>query len=149
MSRVSRTSAAAIGRYGRNSTQIGRILGRPVRRHSGELLGGRVEELPESAEAETAEEPSAGERSARRTEAQRLQNVRLGQAFFRATILASYQGQCCICRLPCKMLLVSSHIIPWAARPEFRLDPRNGLCLCAMHDKAFDRGLLAVDSSFR
>jgi hypothetical protein len=114
-----------------------------------ELLGGGGEELPEGDELAPAEDESAAPRSARQTEAQRLQSVRLGQAFFRSTVLASYQGQCCICRLACKPLLIASHIVPWAARPELRLDPRNGLCLCAMHDKAFDRGLVSVDSELR
>ena len=87
--------------------------------------------------------------TADRTETQRLQTSRLGQAFFRSAILASYNEQCCICKLPCAPLLVASHIIPWAVRADLRLDPRNGLCLCALHDTAFDRGLLAVDSEFR
>src|SRR6202035_783134 len=55
----------------------------------------------------------------------------------------------CMCSLSCKSLLVASHIVPWAARPELRLDPRNGLCLCAMHDKAFDCGFLTVTPDFR
>jgi predicted restriction endonuclease len=41
-------------------------------------------------------------------------------------------------------LLVASHIVPWAANPALRVDPSNGLCLCAMHDRAFDRGLITV-----
>ncbi len=83
------------------------------------------------------------------TETQRLVDVRLGQSFFRSTILASFGGVCCICGLKCRPLLIASHIVPWAARPELRLDPRNGLCLCAMHDKAFDRGLIGVDDDSR
>jgi hypothetical protein len=114
-----------------------------------ELLGGGVTELPEGGEPEPSEDAETGASSTRQTEAQCLQSVRLGQAFFRATVLASYQGQCCLCRLPCKALLIASHIVPWAVRPDLRLDPRNGLCLCAIHDKAFDRGLLSVDACFR
>jgi putative restriction endonuclease len=83
------------------------------------------------------------------TETQRMQNVRLGQSFFRKAVLVSYNDRCCVCLLPCKALLVASHIIPWAIRPQLRLDPRNGLCLCAMHDRAFDRGLISVDCDFR
>jgi len=99
--------------------------------------------------AETVEEDSTSGIPAGRTQTQRLQNVRLGQAFFRATVLASYASQCCICRLACKGLLIASHIIPWASRPDLRLDPRNGLCLCAMHDRAFDRGFVSVGAEFR
>ena len=114
-----------------------------------ELVGERGEELSAEVEGESGPESSAAASPTARTETQRWQNVRLGQAFFRATVLASYHDQCCMCRLSCKALLIAGHIIPWAARPQLRLDPRNGLCLCAMHDRAFDRGLIAVDPQLR
>lgn len=41
-------------------------------------------------------------------------------------------------------LLTASHIVPWALDPKNRLNPRNGLCLSALHDRAFDRFLLTV-----
>jgi putative restriction endonuclease len=82
------------------------------------------------------------------TEREQLVNVRLRQSFFRQTVLASYESRCCVCRLPCEALLIASHIIPWAQRPDLRVNPRNGLCLCALHDRAFDRGLLAVEPTF-
>ena len=41
------------------------------------------------------------------------------------------------------------HIIPWNESEELRADPRNGLCLCALHDRAFDRGLMGVDDDDR
>jgi len=83
------------------------------------------------------------------TERQQLVKVRLGQAFFRETVLASYGSRCCVCVLPVAPLLVASHIVPWAARPELRVNPRNGLCLCALHDRAFDRGLITVDGDLK
>jgi len=73
--------------------------------------------------------------------------VRLHQAFFRRTVLASYETTCCICGLDFRELLVASHIVPWAANEEKRTDPQNGLCLCSLHDKAFDRGLISVKPS--
>jgi hypothetical protein len=114
------------------------------------LRGTTVEQLPlaESATVkETVEElfPSVPGQ----TEAERLTRVRLRQSFFRQTILASYRNCCCVCSLPCEVLLVASHIIPWATRPDLRVNPRNGLCLCALHDRAFDRGLLTVNARFR
>lgn len=30
-----------------------------------------------------------------------------------------------------------------------RTNPSNGLCLNAMHDKAFDRGLITIDKNYR
>jgi putative restriction endonuclease len=84
----------------------------------------------------------------RATESTQLVKVRLRQAFFRQTVLASYEHQCCICALPCESLLIASHIIPWAERPDLRVNPRNGLCLCALHDRAFDRGLLSISQDY-
>ena len=45
-------------------------------------------------------------------------------------------------------MLVASHIKPWAVSEETRTDPENGLCLCVLHDKAYDRGLLSVTASY-
>jgi hypothetical protein len=73
--------------------------------------------------------------------------VRLGQAFFRRAILSSYECSCCVCGLEFASLLTASHIRPWATNADLRVDPENGLCLCALHDRAFDRGLLTVRPS--
>jgi len=71
-------------------------------------------------------------------------SVRHGQSFFRKAILASYQSICCISGVSLPQLLVASHIIPWSEAKDIRLDPSNGLCLSAIHDKAFDKGLITV-----
>jgi putative restriction endonuclease len=79
------------------------------------------------------------------TEVEASVKVRRGQRFFRKVILVNYKEKCWICKLPIKEMLVASHIIPWREREDLRLDPQNGLCLCTLHDKAFDRGFLAID----
>jgi putative restriction endonuclease len=83
------------------------------------------------------------------TEAQKSVRVRLVQRFFRETVLSSYNFSCAICRLNLPVLLNASHIIPWSVDKMRRADPRNGLSLCVFHDRAFDRGLIAVDEDFR
>lgn len=83
------------------------------------------------------------------TEGAREVPVRRGQTFFRNAILAAYRIQCCITGMPVRELLRASHIIPWAADPTSRLDPRNGLCLNALHDAAFDRGLITLTDNNR
>jgi len=75
--------------------------------------------------------------------------VRINQNFFRKMILASYNSRCCITGLPIEKLLVASHIIPWSEDQKNRLNPQNGLCLNALHDKAFDCGLITLDESYR
>ncbi len=84
----------------------------------------------------------------RPTEGERLVKIRRGQRFFRKTILSAY-GLCCICKIPIPELLVASHIIPWREREDLRLNPHNGLCLCALHDKAFDQGLITVTIDYK
>lgn len=75
--------------------------------------------------------------------------ARLGQRFFRQSVLASYNCRCCITGNPIPELLVASHILPWGINPEHRLNPRNGLCLAQTQDAAFDRGLITFDEDFR
>ena len=82
------------------------------------------------------------------TETSRISRVRLVQSFFRDSVLANYEYRCAFCSLQLADLLVASHIIPWSRNVERRADPRNGISLCAIHDKAFDRGYLSLDDDF-
>jgi len=77
-----------------------------------------------------------------------LVNQRVNQSFFRRAVLASYGGACCISGLTETNLLVASHIVPWSKDEENRLNPSNGLLLSAIHDKAFDQGLMTLSSGF-
>ncbi|MHB0971757.1 MAG: HNH endonuclease [Thermoanaerobaculia bacterium] len=86
---------------------------------------------------------------ARPTEALMEIRARRGQDFFRNATLAAYGEKCCITGLPVRELLRASHIIPWKVDPQSRLDPANGLCLNALHDAAFDRGLMTLDEDHR
>lgn len=73
---------------------------------------------------------------------------RVNQSFFRSTVLSSYYFKCCITGLSIPDFLVASHIIPWSRNTEQRLNPRNGLCLNSIHDKAFDRGFITITPEF-
>lgn len=75
--------------------------------------------------------------------------VRRGQTLFRAAVVSAYQHRCCITGLADPRLLNASHIVPWRDDPANRLNPRNGLCLSVLHDRAFDRGLITFDSELR
>lgn len=76
---------------------------------------------------------------------------RTNQAYFRNNLLKNYQGCCCVTGLDVPDLLVASHIKPWkVSDPKTeRLAPSNGLLLNALHDKAFDQGLITIDQSFK
>ncbi len=75
--------------------------------------------------------------------------VRVNQNFFRATVLAAYHFECCITGLSITSLLNASHIVPWSSDSKNRVNPRNGLCLNALHDRAFDRGLITLTEDYR
>jgi putative restriction endonuclease len=74
--------------------------------------------------------------------------VRIGQHFFRRAVLSAYGGRCCITGLEHPTLLVASHIVPWRTDKNNRLNPRNGLCLSILHDKAFDKGLITIKPDY-
>ena len=80
----------------------------------------------------------------------RLSKARVNQQFFREAILAAYGGRCCVTGLAIPALLVASHIKPWAKCGKMeKLSPHNGLCLNALHDRAFDRGFITVGEDLR
>lgn len=71
------------------------------------------------------------------------------QQIFREAILKIYEGQCAFCDISIEDLLEAAHIVPWSkATPEQKRDVRNGLLLCSVHHKLFDRGYFVVDSNF-
>lgn len=71
---------------------------------------------------------------------------RKGQAYFRHMILANYGGRCALTGIDIPQLLLASHIIPWSdkSHKKDRLNPCNGICLSALYDKAFDKGLITI-----
>lgn len=72
---------------------------------------------------------------------------RVGQQKFRNAILTLYDGRCAISGIKSKHLLRASHIVRWADDVKHRLNPRNGICLNALLDAAFDRGLLSLSDN--
>ncbi len=82
--------------------------------------------------------PSGVEREA-------MVRLRVNQGFFRRRVLSAYDFTCCVTGLRVRELLVASHIVAWAEDAAQRLNPRNGLCLNALHDRAFDRRLMWID----
>lgn len=74
----------------------------------------------------------------------------VNQDYFRSVLLSNYDGACCLTGIDIPALLTASHIKPWAAAtPSERLMSSNGLLLNALHDRAFDRGLITLDERYR
>lgn len=74
---------------------------------------------------------------------------RLNQGFFRMSVLAAYENTCCITGLKVPELQIASHIVPWSVDKKNRTNPHNGLCLNALHDKAFDKGLITISKDYK
>jgi len=83
------------------------------------------------------------------TEKEMIVKARRVQSFFRAAVISSYDNRCALTDLAIPELLNASHIIPWRVDRTRRADPRNGICLNVLHDRAFDRGLITFDEDFR
>jgi predicted restriction endonuclease len=81
------------------------------------------------------------------TQTKRSVDQREGQQFFREMILTSYQRRCALTGIEDTRLLVASHIVGWAEDQGNRLNPKNGICLNALHDRAFDRHLITFDDN--
>jgi len=110
-------------------------LGFESERLLAEKTGKQIESITD---IETFDLPKEGK------EREAIVKVRVNQSFFRKAVLAAYDFKCCITGLEIPELLTASHIIPWSKDEENRVNPRNGLSLNAIHDRAFDRGLLTI-----
>lgn len=79
---------------------------------------------------------------------ERFVKTRVNQSLFRKVVVNNYSNTCAICGLDIESLLVASHIIKWSENKIHRLNPENGLCLCNIHDKAFELGYLGIKEDY-
>lgn len=105
-----------------------------------QITGKSIEDL---ANVDIVDLPKAGK------ERDAVVRIRVNQNFFRSTVFAAYTGRCCITGLSVSELLNASHIVPWSIDIINRVNPRNGLCLNAIHDRAFDRGLITITPEYK
>ncbi len=80
---------------------------------------------------------------------EQLVRTRVNQSFFRTSVLASYNNTCCITGIQQKELLIAGHIKPWSLDEKNRLNPRNGITINALHDKAFESGLITITQDYK
>ena len=82
-------------------------------------------------------------RTVEETERLSTVTVRMGQQLFRRNLLLIYKS-CVLCGIENHSILKASHIKPWSKSSNSeKLDPSNGLLLCANHDALFDNGLIS------
>lgn len=74
--------------------------------------------------------------------------TRVNQSIFRQMVIGNYESKCAITGIDIPQLLIASHIIPWSKNENERLNPENGICLSALYDKAFDKGLIGINTNY-
>ncbi|WP_426094043.1 HNH endonuclease [Flavobacterium sp. DSR2-3-3] len=75
--------------------------------------------------------------------------TRVNQSVFRQMVLTNYANKCAITGIDIPELLLASHIVPWSKNENERLNPENGICLSALYDKAFDKGLIGINKNYQ
>ena len=74
--------------------------------------------------------------------------TRVNQSVFRQIVVGNYSSRCAITGIDIPELLLASHIVPWSKNENERLNPENGICLSALYDRAFDKGLIGITPSY-
>lgn len=82
-----------------------------------------------------------------KSEKEQLIKVRIGQGDFRDGLIEIWKGCSVTMYNEDYGLLIASHIKPWSACKESRLNPYNGLLLTPNLDKVFDRGLITFETN--
>jgi putative restriction endonuclease len=77
--------------------------------------------------------------------------TRQGQERFASAIKLLYGNRCCFpgCNIADARFIVGAHIARWSDNELLRGHMGNGLCLCLLHDRAFEVGLFTLDEHFR
>lgn len=70
--------------------------------------------------------------------------LRYHQARFRADVMRAYRNRCAVCSLKEPELLEASHIVR-DVDPQGIAAVVNGIALCAIHHRAYDRNLMGID----
>jgi hypothetical protein len=79
---------------------------------------------------------------------QRVTRSREFQQAFRNAILEIYQTKCAACDVDDDAFLRGCHIVPVKDDPSIATDLRNGICLCVVHDVAFEKGIFCISDRY-
>jgi len=74
--------------------------------------------------------------------------IRRGQATFRKQVLQNYVEKCAVCEIDRADLLEAAHILP-VGNTDSAGNVKNGVCLCVLHHKMFDRRYICFDKTRR
>ncbi len=90
------------------------------------------------------EEPFELAEKGNKTSIKKVQ-TRPGQQRFKFRVLKRYGPQCAVCNISIPEVLDAAHLR--SKKEHGSDDPRNGLVLCAVHHRALDTGLFAIEPS--
>ena len=75
---------------------------------------------------------------------------RVGQGYYRQSILERFESVCAVLGVGPVEILVASHVVPWRdSNDEERLDVENGILLSPLLDALFDKHLISFDEDGR
>lgn len=75
--------------------------------------------------------------------------VRVGQAKWRKHLMENYNSKCALCEISESSLLIASHIKSWSdSNQQEKVSSENGIILCALHDRMFDKGLISLSEDY-
>ncbi|GAB7190843.1 HNH endonuclease [Kineococcus sp. NUM-3379] len=80
--------------------------------------------------------------------AERITKQRLHQPEFRGRVIRAYSTRCAICRLAHGELVDAAHIVDDKDAALGQPVVSNGLSLCSLHHRAFDRGFLGISPDY-
>lgn len=75
--------------------------------------------------------------------------IKTEQYKLREQLLANYNHKCAFCKISNSKLLMNHHIKSWLkSTKEERVNPRNSIILCSLHDALFENGLLSLSDQY-
>jgi len=63
-------------------------------------------------------------------------------------VLAAYDNTCIITGITKPDLLIAGHINRWSDDEKNRMNPHNGIAINALHDKAYELGLITITPEY-
>jgi len=76
-------------------------------------------------------------------------NTKKGQIKLRAQLLANYHHSCALCKISNFKLLITSPIKSWPeSSTEERINPKNAILFCTLHDALFQNGFISLSDNY-
>lgn len=82
------------------------------------------------------------------TFSERKVKTRNFQQAFRNILLECYQSKCAMCDVDDGQFLRGCHVVPVSKDIKIASYPTNGICLCVLHDVAFENGLISISDQY-